>query len=242
MADQTVTFKVSRYKQGQERSRFDTFDVTVDEDTTLLIALQNIRRDHDSTLMLRHSCHHASCGTCAMVVNGQEKLSCVVNVLELGTPTVVVEPLRNIPLVSDLVVDMDDFYARMNPADRPYIRHSEFLPTATTPDGIEQYSRYENCIECGACVSACPIMGTDEEYYGPAALAAAWRVVEEPRGQEPQQALQWVDNEKGCWRCHVAYECTEVCPSEVDPGGKIMALRGELGKQKLRRFFRLGSG
>ncbi len=241
MAEQTVTFKIFRYKQGQERSRFDTFDVTVDENTTLLIALQDIRRDHDPTLMLRHSCHHASCGTCAMLVNGQEKLSCVVNVLELGTSTVVVEPLRNIPLISDLVVDMDDFYARMNPADRPYIRHSEFLPKATTPDGIEQYSRYENCIECGACVSACPIMGTDEDYYGPAALAAAWRVVEEPRGQSPQRALQWVDNEKGCWRCHVAYECTEVCPSDVDPGGKIMALRGELGKQKLRRFFRLGS-
>lgn len=240
MAEKTVTFKISRYKQGQEQPRFDTFDVKVDEDTTLLIALQAIRRDQDATLMMRHSCHHASCGTCAMLVNGQEKLSCVVNVLELDTSTVVVEPLRNIPLISDLVVDMDDFYARMNPADRPYVRHSEFVPGALTPDGIEQYSRYENCIECGACVSACPIMGTDEDYYGPAALAAAWRVVEEPRGRDPQEALRWVDNEKGCWRCHVAYECTEVCPSDVDPGGKIMALRGELGKQKLRRFFRLG--
>lgn len=242
MAEQTVTFKVFRYKQAQERARFDTFDVVVDEDTTLLIALQDIRRDQDPTLMLRHSCHHASCGTCAMIVNGQEMLSCVVKVLELNTPTVVVEPLRNIPLISDLVVDMDDFYARMNPADRPYVRHSEFLPTAVPPDGFEQYTRYENCIECGACVSACPIMGTDEDYYGPAALAAAWRVVEEPRGKDPQRALQWVDNEKGCWRCHVAYECTEVCPSDVDPGGKIMALRGELGKQKLRRFFGLGRG
>lgn len=240
MAEQTVTFRVFRYKQGQDRSRYDTFDVTVDEDTTILIALQAIRRDQDPTLLLRHSCHHASCGTCAMLINGQEKLSCVVNVLELERRTVVVEPLRNIPLVSDLVVDMNDFYARMNPADRPYVRHSEFLSATATPDGIEQYSRYENCIECGACVSACPIMGTDQDYYGPAALAAAWRVVEEPRGQNPQHALQWVDNEKGCWRCHVAYECTEVCPSDVDPGGKIMALRGELGKQKLRRFFGLG--
>jgi succinate dehydrogenase / fumarate reductase iron-sulfur subunit len=174
-----------------------------------------------------------------MRMNGREDLSCVVKVLELGTPTVVVEPLRNIPLISDLVVDMGDFYRRLNPAERPYIRSSEFLPQSQTPDEIETYSRFENCVECGACVSACPIMGTDPEYYGPAALAAAWRIVEEPRGQDPQQAMRWVDNEKGCWRCHVAYECTEVCPSDVDPGGKIMSLRGQLSRQKLGRLFGL---
>ncbi len=240
MPEKTVTFKVFRYKQGQDSPRYDHFEVTVDEDTTALIALQAIRRDFDDTLTLRHSCHHASCGTCAMLINGQEELSCVVNVLDLQTETVVVEPLRNIPLISDLVVDMNDFYRRVNPAHRPYIRQSEFLPDAAKPDGMALYTRFENCIECGACVSACPIMGTDEDYYGPAALAAAWRIVEEPRGEDPQEALRWVDNEKGCWRCHVAYECTEVCPSEVDPGGKIMALRGELSKQKLRNFFRLG--
>lgn len=240
MPEATVPFKIFRYKQGQNAGHYDTFDVPIDEDTTVLVALQTIRRDQDSTLMLRHSCHHASCGTCAMLVNGREELSCVVNVLDLRSSPVVVEPLRNIPLVSDLVVDMTDFYARVNLADRPYVRHSEFLPWAQTPDGIDSYSRFENCIECGACVSACPISGTDPDYYGPAALAAAWRVVEEPRGRQPQQALNWVDNEKGCWRCHVAFECTEVCPSGVDPGGKIMALRGELSKQKLRGLFGFG--
>ena len=239
MPEQTVTLKVFRYKQGQDAPHYDDFDVVVDEDTTVLIALQAIRRDQDPTLALRHSCHHASCGTCAMLINGREQLSCVVKVLDLEKSSVLVEPLRNIPLISDLVVDMNDFYARLNPAHRPYVRHSEFLPASQTPEGMDVYSRFENCIECGACVSACPIMGTDHDYYGPAALAAAWRVVEEPRGLDPQEALDWVDNEKGCWRCHVAYECTEVCPSGVDPGGKIMALRGELGKQKLRRFFGL---
>lgn len=240
MTEKTINFKVFRYKQGQESPRYDEFPVKVDDDTTVLIALQAIRRDNDATLALRHSCHHASCGTCAMLINGREELSCVVNVLELDSPTIVVEPLRNIPLISDLVVDMNNFYAKVNPADRPYVRQSEFLPQATVPDGMAIFSRFENCIECGACVSACPITATDEEYYGPAALAAAQRVVEEPRGRDPQEALRWVDNEKGCWRCHVAYECTEVCPSDVDPGGKIMALRGELGKQKLRSLFGLG--
>jgi len=240
MATKTINFKVFRYNQGQDVPTYDMFTVDCDENTTVLVALQDIRRDHDPSLTLRHSCHHASCGTCGMLVNGREELACVVRVLELKTETVVVEPLRNLPVVSDLVVDMDPFYAVLNGAGRPYIRRSEFLAQADTPDGMEAYTRYENCIECGACVSACPIMGSDEAYFGPAALAAAWRVVEEPRNGDPQTALEWVDHEHGCWRCHVAFECTEACPSSVDPAEKIMSLRRELTKQKLRRFFRLG--
>lgn len=236
-AARNVTFRVFRLNQGDDRPHYDTFTVPCDERTTVLVALQAIRRDMDASLVLRHSCHHASCGTCGMLINGREELSCVVRVLELGTDTVTVEPLRNLPIISDLVVDMVPFYEVLNQADRPYLRQSEFMPEADTPNGIPLYTRYENCIECGACVSACPIKGTSEAYYGPAALAAAWRVVEEPRGRDPQAALAWVDTPDGCWRCHVAYECTEACPSNVEPAEKIMALRRALTRQKLGRLF-----
>jgi len=239
MTEKPITFRVYRHKQGDSAARFETFTVPCDERTTVLIALQDIRREHDSTLMLRHSCHHASCGTCGMRINGKEHLACVTEVLELGTDVVTVEPLSNIPLISDLVVDMDAFFAKYNQAGMPYIRESEFLPMAETPEGIASHTRYENCIECGICVSACPIAGSDPAYLGPAAMAAAWRVVAEPRGEDPTLRLDWVDNEHGCWRCHVAFECTEVCPSSVEPGESIMALRRELTKRKLRRLFGL---
>ncbi len=237
MPKKTVQLKIFRYKQGQEKPSYQTFDVLVDEYTTVLIALQDIRREHDSSLMLRHSCHHASCGTCGMKINGREELACVVRILDLNTDVVLVEPIDNLPLVSDLVVDMDPFYDRQIVPDMPLIRMSEFLPETENPEGIDYYNRFENCLECGLCVSACPIMGSDPAYLGPAALAAAWRVVEEPRGRDNQAALNWVDHENGCWRCHVAYECTEACPSNVDPGGAIMGLRGELTKKKFRRLF-----
>lgn len=237
MATRDITFRVFRYNQGDDSPHYETFTVPCDEKATVLIALQDIRRDQDFTLTLRHSCHHASCGTCGMLINGREELACVVRVLELESDVVTVEPLRNIPVISDLVVDMVPFYEVLNEADRPYIRQSEFLPEASRPDGIALYTRFENCIECGACVSACPIMGSDPAYYGPAALAAAWRVVEEPRGRDPQAALDWVDTSHGCWRCHVAYECTEACPSDVEPAEKIMALRGALTRQKFGRLF-----
>jgi succinate dehydrogenase / fumarate reductase, iron-sulfur subunit len=237
MATKEITFRVFRYNQGDSDPHYETFRVPCDEKTTVLIALQDIRRDQDATLVLRHSCHHASCGTCGMVINGREELACVVRVLELGTDEVVIEPLRNLPVISDLVVDMVPFYEVLNEADRPYIRHSEFMSGAKVPDGIPLYTRYENCIECGACVSACPIMGSDPNYYGPAALAAAYRVFQEPRGRDPEVALKWTDTRHGCWRCHVAYECTEACPSDVEPAEKIMALRGELTRRKLGRLF-----
>jgi len=237
MAEQQVQFKVLRYKQGQASPTFQTFDLTVNEDTTVLVALQDIRRDQDPTLVLRHSCHHASCGTCGMKINGQEELSCVVKVLDLGTRSIVVEPLDNLPLISDLVVNMNGFYDRYTAPEMMYLRESEFMPEADLPEGIESWLRYENCLECGCCVSACPITGSDADYLGPAALAAVWRVVAEPRESDPQAALDWVDNEHGCWRCHAAFECSEVCPSDVDPAGAIMALRGELTRRKFRRLF-----
>lgn len=236
MAERTIEFKVLRYVPGNGSPSYETFKRTVNERTTVLVALTDIRRDEDPTLTLRHSCHHASCGTCGMRINGKEDLACVVRVLDLDTPTVVVEPLSNAPLISDLVVDMTPFYERYNVAELPFIRQSEYLPEAEVAEGIEAYERCENCIECGICVSACPVMGSDPEYFGPAALAAVWRVVEEPRGLPDAHLLEWVDSEKGCWRCHVAYECSEVCPSGVDPANAIMALRRELTRRRFRRL------
>jgi len=237
MTERDIEFKVFRYKQGGAAPTYQTFTVRCDENTTVLVALQDIRRDQDGTLILRHSCHHASCGTCGMRINGREELACVVKVFELGTPAVVVEPMRNMPVISDLVVDMEPFYDRFNAAGMPFIRESEYLEESEVAEGLETYMRCENCIECNLCVSACPIMGTDPTYIGPAALAATWRVVEEPRGLDARPLLDWVDSQNGCWRCHVAYECSEACPSGVFPGDKIMSLRRELTKRKFRRLF-----
>jgi succinate dehydrogenase / fumarate reductase iron-sulfur subunit len=240
MSEKQVQFKIYRYKQGNSAPHYKTYTVAVEENTTVLVALQKIRYAQDPTLALRHSCHHAACGTCGMRVNGQEVLACVTNVLDLGTPVVVVEPIENIPLISDLVVDMQGFMARYAAAGMPYIRQSEFLAEAQLAAGIDYYNRYENCLECGLCVSACPVAGSDPRYLGPAAMAAAWRVVQEPRGENASAVLDWVDQTHGCWRCHVAYECSEVCPSDVDPAGSIMGLRNRLTKRKIGRLFGRG--
>lgn len=232
-----ITFKVLRYKPGEiDPPRYDTYQVDVDPRMTVIDALEEIRTAQDSTLLYRHSCHHASCGTCAMKANGRDILSCVTNVLELGTNTVVIEPLGVLPHIADLVVDMTFFADHFEPAGMKLIRKSEFIPEAGTPDGIAEYTRYEDCLECGACISACPVTNTDPDFMGPAGLAAIYRAL--VKGDEiPAKLYELADCDHGAWRCHTGWECTAVCPSDVDPAGLLVALRRKLVGYKIRRLF-----
>lgn len=218
--------EVFRYKRGDGPGRFETFEVPVTEDSTLLDALLFVKHHADPSLALRHSCLHASCGTCGVVANGREVLGCVTHLSGLGDD-VRVEPLENIPVLTDLVVDMGEFFARFQP-QRPLLRASEFLPDAEPPAGRADYVRYEDCIECGLCLSACPVAATSTTYAGPAALVAAARLLEEPRGRDPAAVAAAVDGPAGAWRCHAAFECSRACPAGIDPGTMIMHLRGDL--------------
>ncbi|HET7309127.1 MAG TPA: 2Fe-2S iron-sulfur cluster-binding protein [Actinomycetota bacterium] len=219
------TYRVYRYKRGEPGWRFDMFDVPLTR--TVLEGLRWIQLHIDRTLAIRHSCMHASCGTCGVQVNGREALACVTPVDDLGA-TITVEPLANIPVLTDLVVDMREFVARF-PDEIPSLRAAEQLPEATPLEGIDAYDRFEDCIECGLCLSACPVSATSDAYVGPAALAAAQRLLEEPRGADTDRVLEWADAPFAGWRCHAAFECTAACPSDVRPAERIMALRGRLG-------------
>ena len=222
----TRRVRVHRFARGGGAPHTDERDVPVDERTTVLEALRWIQLHEDPTLGLRHSCLHASCGTCGVRVNGRERLACVT--LLSGIPGAInVDPIANLPVLHDLVVDMAPFVARF-PEPHPIVRESELLPEVETPDGIEAHERFEDCIECGLCLSACPVAATDDTYLGPAALAFAQRLLEESRGADRDAILDWADQDTGAWRCHAAFECTEACPSDVRPAQRIMALRKEL--------------
>lgn len=221
----TRRLRVYRHKPGIAPPRFETYEVPSAAGATVLDALLWIRRERDPSLMLRHSCLHASCGTCGMRIDGREGLACVTFLDDLGPGEITVEPMANLPLLADLVVDMEPSYARLRAVGRPLVRESELCPDSRPAEGVVGPARFEDCIECGLCLSACPIVATDPRYLGPIGLAAAWRSVAEPRGREAGQVLALADDEQGVWRCHTAWECTEACPSNVDPAGSIMRLR-----------------
>ncbi|MDZ7852592.1 MAG: 2Fe-2S iron-sulfur cluster-binding protein [Halomonas sp.] len=148
----TVTFTVSR--EQREPGRTDDFEVPCDAYTTVLDGLEYIRTRIDSTLMYRHSCHHGSCGTCGMIINGEKLLACTTNVFALEADSVTVRPLPQFEHVGDLVVDPRSLFADF-PARADYRRASGYNKDARVPDEIEAYERFENCIECGLCVPAC---------------------------------------------------------------------------------------
>jgi succinate dehydrogenase / fumarate reductase iron-sulfur subunit len=234
----TVLLKVFRYGPEDKTPRYDEFQMPVGPRTTVLDALLTVRRLKDPSLTVRHCCLHGSCGSCGMRVNGREVLACVTRVEGLRDP-VVVEPLAGAVVAGDLVVDMEHVYRRLEPIGRPLVRASERDGTNDKKAGagpvLEELGRFEDCIECGLCLSACPVAG-DPRFLGPAALAAAERVLEEPRGADPRAVLDLVDDAHGAWRCHAAFECSAVCPAGVDPGEAIMRLRGRVLADRLPRM------
>jgi succinate dehydrogenase / fumarate reductase iron-sulfur subunit len=221
------TFRVFRFARGDAAPRYEEFPgVPVHAGSTVLEALRWIQVHRDPSLGIRHSCLHASCGTCGLRVNGVEGLACVTPAAGLRVGSITVEPLANIPVLYDLVVDMDDFSARF-PPEHALLRRAEHA-AGEAPEGVEAYERFEDCIECGLCLSACPVAATDDRYLGPAALAWAQRLIEEPREAAPEDMLAWAAQEHGAFQCHAAFECTAACPSSVLPAERIMKLRRDL--------------
>ncbi len=195
----------------------------------MLDALEWIRLTLDKSLLYRHSCHHGSCGTCACLINGRERLACTAMALELGSDTVVLEPLERMKRLGDLAVHPGRLFKEI-PVDWSYLRESEWNPKGSPPEGVDHYARFESCIECGACVSACP---ATQDFMGPAALAALNR----ERINRPEmvdELLKRAESERGVWRCERALECSRVCPAGVYPARHIMELRKALRSERKR--------
>jgi succinate dehydrogenase / fumarate reductase iron-sulfur subunit len=222
MSRTKIAFRVFRYRAGEpESERYEESTLPVEESTTVLDVLERLNRK-DRTLMFRHSCHHGSCGTCACRINGRERLACLTRVLELDSEVVTVEPLNKLGRIGDLVVDPADFFQEY-PSDWQTLRSSEANPAATPPDELAGFVRLENCIECGACVSACPV----EDFLGPAVLAGLNR--ERLNCQHlNRQDLELAAGERGVWKCQRALECSRVCPTAVYPARHIQELRNLL--------------
>ncbi len=249
-----VSLQIFRYKAG-EPPHYDTFTVQVADTAHVIDAIDTAWAVHDHSLTFRRACHHSSCGSCALRINGVEKLPCITRLTDVwdGRSPLRLDPLRNFPIVSDLVVDVSGFFQRMSASNMAITRESEpLLPLSVDeiatgvqpqpvepPDNLSRFSRFESCIECGICMSACPTVAADDRFLGPAGLAAIYRARQETDDpDEVAHLLALADGEHGVWRCHSAYECTEACPQAVDPAGKIMELRRELTARRFKKIWR----
>lgn len=236
------TLRVYRYDPaGSLPPRYESFRLPLLPKMTVLDAVAYVQSQLDASLAFRFSCRAGMCGTCTMVVNGTERWTCRTPISGLKSRVVTVEPLRHLPVIRDLVVDMAPFFAKLAAVEAAFApRPGEVGPARIAPDAPERraIAPHLECITCGACYSACTMLHWDPEYLGPAALNRAFTLVADSRDALGGARLALVDGEHGCWRCHAQVSCTEVCPMDLRPSEAIQRLKRMLAGEALRQVWR----
>ncbi|MGI0071775.1 MAG: succinate dehydrogenase/fumarate reductase iron-sulfur subunit [Thermoplasmata archaeon] len=234
MSEETVSaaFDVYRFDPAKDSApRYQRYTLDVAPHTPILTALLRIRAELDPSLTLRYSCRSAICGSCAMQVNSKSRLACETQVgpeIE-RSGRIVVEPMRNQPVLRDLVVDQEPFWRHYSEIQPHLIldpRHPmpEGKPTTMTPEEVERFQQTPRCIACAACYSACPAVAADAGFPGPMALAKLYRFVVDPRDTARQDRLLAIQP-GGLWTCLRCHLCTEACPKDVRPSERIRDLK-----------------
>lgn len=233
-----VAVKIKRF--DGEKSWWQEYKVEVASTRiSILDLLIKIKEEQDPTLSVRYSCRMAICGSCGMVINGLPMLACQTLLSDLGNSHIKVEPLWNHRVIKDLVVDLEPDFEKVRQVKSYIIRdlkeiYEEDREFGQKPEDLEKYYNFAYCIQCGICMSACPIVGSNEKFLGPMALNAAyrWSADSRDRGWEIRKSI--IDSEDGLWPCHLAYTCSAVCPRGVDPGYSIQLLKSAILRRKKR--------
>jgi len=237
MTAQEAVFRILRYNPERDASRrYETYRVKIDNRMTVLDALEDIKHEQDASLSFRRSCRSGICGSCAMKVNSLAKLACktrVVTEVE-NHGEVLVEPMDNMPLIRDLVVDMNEFWREID-RGTPWLEWDKTLEGSSkenllTNEQQQVSGRLADCIMCGCCFSDCVSRIFDKNFAGPASLAKVHRLVADPRdkvGANRVPALVGL----GLWACTHCYFCWSQCPRDVRPVAAISVLRALSFKQ-----------
>jgi fumarate reductase iron-sulfur subunit len=223
------TLKVRVWRGGAEGD-FQAFDVPRHESQTVLDVVTHIQRALDPTLAYRFACRVGMCGSCAMTVNGQARWTCRTHVDAVTRKDeLTVAPLRNLPVIRDLVTDMRGFFDKWARAkgyfegDRS--RRDDFAKVAPASEARKLVDAAIECIGCGVCYSSCDVVAANPDYLGPAALNRAWTLMQDERDTAKTERLRAVAGDAGCHSCHTHMSCTERCPKHISPTASIAGLK-----------------
>jgi succinate dehydrogenase / fumarate reductase iron-sulfur subunit len=196
----------------------------------VLDLLHKVKWENDGRLTFRRSCAHGVCGSDAMLINGRNRLACEYLVKDAGT-SITVEAIRGLPVVKDLLVDMEPFW-------ESYRSVKPFLVNDDVPaDGRERRQsqadrdRYEDtsrCILCAACTTSCPVFWSDQKYVGPAAIVNAHRFIVDSRDTAKEERLEIMADPDGVWRCRTTFNCVEACPRDIKITKAILEVTQEI--------------
>lgn len=213
-----IKMRIRRFNpEADSKPWWGEYWVDVEESDRVLDALHQVKWYQDGTLTLRRSCAHGICGSDAMVINGRNALACKVLMQDVGDECQV-EPLRSMPLIKDLVVDMEPFFAKYR-AVLPYLINDNLPASGERHQSQEARARYDDttkCILCAACTTSCPSFWANEDYIGPAAIVQAHRFIFDDRDDAADLRLRVLNDADGVWRCRTVFNCVQACPREID--------------------------
>jgi succinate dehydrogenase / fumarate reductase iron-sulfur subunit len=233
-----VTFKVYRKDPEKDgKPSRSNYTVEMPEGATVLEGLFKIRDEVDATLGFRASCLRGYCGDCMIRVNNSARLACLAKISAFTQkgPEISLDPLRNVPVLKDLVFDWDAFMWNKIKAVKPWLEADQ-----TSSDGenivpdhaMQDIRKVMSCYHCGMCDEGCTVLPVDFNFLGPAALTKAYRFVFDPRDKQAKERFQILEQPKGIWDCVHCFEADEHCPRAIEPTKRIIALRD--------RAFKLG--
>ncbi|MCU0497082.1 MAG: succinate dehydrogenase iron-sulfur subunit [Anaerolineae bacterium] len=219
-----VTVRIRRFNpeaQNNKKPYWQEFTLTnVDETDRVLDLLHRIKWEQDGTLSFRRSCAHGVCGSDAMRINGINRLACKILMRDLGGTKIQVEPILGLPVLKDLIVDMEPFFAHYREV-MPFFVNDDPVPAdgrerLQTQEDRERFDDTTKCILCAACTTSCPSFWANGKYVGPAAIVQAHRFIFDTRDQAALERLNILAEPNGVWRCRTIYNCTPACPREIE--------------------------
>ncbi|MGB0718066.1 MAG: succinate dehydrogenase iron-sulfur subunit [Alphaproteobacteria bacterium] len=228
-SDNIKTFAVYRWNPDNgENPRLDTYEVDQDDCGPMVLdALLWIKNKVDSTLTLRRSCREGVCGSCAMNIDGTNTLACTKFLSDIKGEARVY-PLPHMPVVKDLVPDLNQPYAQYASIE-PWLKSDSAAPTRErlqSPEEREKLDGMWECILCFSCSTSCPsYWWNGDRYLGPAILLQAYRWIADSRDEATGERLDALEDPFRLYRCHTIMNCTKTCPKGLNPAKAIAEIK-----------------
>ena len=231
----TITVQVSR--GSEKHSEFQTFEVPEQENQTVLDLITYIQEYIDPTLSYRFACRVGMCGSCGMMVNGEPRWTCRTHVKKVlgSSKTIEVGPLRNLPVIKDLVTNLKTLYTQLK-SIKPWLMNNK--QNANDTENIQSRNDREKldglyeCILCACCSTSCPsYWWNSDKYLGPAVLLQSYRWLQDSRDEERKERLKELDDTFKVYRCHTIMNCTQACPKGLNPAKAIAGIKQMIAQQ-----------
>ncbi len=234
------SFRVSVWRGDARGGELEDFEVPRQPSQTILDVVTWIQRNSDASLSYRFACRVGMCGSCAMMVNGIPRWTCRTHVEKVMQHNrLTIEPLRNLPVIKDLVSDMSEFFEKWKQARGQFsgstTRNQTVAAIAPRSPQRAAANAAIECINCGICYASCDVVAWNRDYLGPAALNRAWSLQNDERDSAGDIRLLAVSDDAGCHQCHSQQGCAAYCPNELNPTASIAGLKRLTASNFLRR-------